>query len=78
MEKLFERHDNYLADVPMGYVREIAGKIDWGSRLIAIKGPKGVGKSTMMLQHIKKNFAADDMDSAVGRKIPLWAFGFLY
>ena len=60
MEKLFERHDNYLADVPMGYVREIAGNIDWNSRLIAIKGPKGVGKSTIILQHIKKNFAADD------------------
>lgn len=57
MEKLFERHDDYLADVPMGYVREIAGNIDWNSRLIVIKGPKGVGKSTIMLQHIKKNFA---------------------
>ena len=60
MEKLFERHDNYLVDVPMDYVREIAGNIDWNSRLIAIKGPKGVGKSTIMLQHIKNNFAADD------------------
>ena len=60
MEKLFERHDNYLADVPMDYVRRIAENIDWNSRLIAIKGPKGVGKSTIMLQHIKNNFAADD------------------
>lgn len=60
MEKLFERHDSYLVEVPMGYVREVAGRIDWGSRLIAIKGPKGVGKSTIMLQYIKNHFRADD------------------
>lgn len=52
--------DSYLVEVPMGYVREVAGRIDWESRLIAIKGPKGVGKSTMMLQYIKNHFKADD------------------
>lgn len=60
MEKLFERHDSYMIDVPMNYVREVASRIDWNSRLIAIKGSKGVGKSTIMLQHIKNNFMADD------------------
>jgi len=60
MEKLFERHDSYLESIPMEYVREVAKRIDWNSRLIAIKGPKGVGKSTLMLQYIKNNFAPDD------------------
>ena len=50
MDKLFERHDEYIANVPMEYIREIMEKIDWNIRLIAIKGPKGVGKSTMILQ----------------------------
>lgn len=60
MDKLFERHDEYLENVPMDFVRSMFGKIDWSLRLIAIKGPKGVGKSTLMLQYIKANFSPDD------------------
>lgn len=60
MERLFERHDAYLSFVPMNYIREIMGQIDWDSRLIVIKGAKGVGKSTLMQQYIKKNFDDDD------------------
>ena len=60
MNRLFERHDAYLIDVPMDFVRDIINEIDWNLRLIVIKGAKGVGKSTLMLQYIKRNFAADD------------------
>lgn len=60
MEMLFERHDEYVSLVPMDYVRGIMDTIDWSQRLIALKGPKGVGKSTLMLQYIKRNFAPDD------------------
>lgn len=60
MDKLFERHDDYMEKVPMDFVRGLAGHIDWNLRLIAIKGPKGVGKSTLMQQYIKQHFAPDD------------------
>ncbi|QFQ13009.1 AAA family ATPase [Pseudoprevotella muciniphila] len=60
MEKLFERHDIYLSEVPMGYVRDFMHLIHWDSRLVIVKGPKGVGKSTLLLQYIKKNFEPDD------------------
>jgi len=60
MEKLFARHDNYMSDVPMEYIRGIADIIDWDSRLIILKGPKGVGKSTMMKQYIKQHYSPDD------------------
>lgn len=60
MEKLFERHDIYLSRVSMGYIRDIMYRINWESRLVVIKGPKGVGKSTLMLQYIKQHFEADD------------------
>lgn len=60
MDKLFERHDIYLSGVPMDYTRDIMKAINWNARLVAIKGAKGVGKSTLMLQYIKKNFAPDD------------------
>lgn len=60
MDKLFERHDNYMTDVPMDYIRSIVDRIDWNARLIILKGPKGVGKSTMMKQYIKHHFSPDD------------------
>ena len=44
----------------MDFVRGLADHIDWNLRLIAIKGPKGVGKSTLMQQYIKQHFAPDD------------------
>lgn len=60
MDKLYARHDNYMSEVPMEYVRGISNRIDWNSRLIILKGPKGVGKSTMMKQYIKQNYSPDD------------------
>ena len=60
MERLFERHDIYLSLVPMDYIRNIMRRINWEARLIAIRGPKGVGKSTLMQQYIKSHFSADD------------------
>lgn len=60
MEKLHQLSDAYLATVPMTFSRHLMEEIHWSSRLIAIKGPKGVGKSTLMLQYIKKNFAPQD------------------
>ena len=60
MEILFERHLEYLSDVPTSFERELMKTIDWESRLTLIRGPKGVGKSTLMLQYILKNYGASD------------------
>ena len=60
MERLFERHDAYLSIASMEYVRNIMHRINWNSRLIVIRGPKGVGKSTLMKQYIKSHFEAGD------------------
>lgn len=42
-----------LSLTPMSYVRSFHDKINWNNRVICIMGQKGVGKSTMILQHIK-------------------------
>ena len=60
MEKLFERHDAYISTISMDYVRDMMQRINWDARLIVIRGPKGVGKSTLMKQYIKSHFDADD------------------
>ncbi len=44
----------------MDYVRDFIGIVDWNSRLLCIRGPKGVGKSTLILQRIKLNHTAGD------------------
>lgn len=60
MEELVKRHDAYLENVPMGYIRSMMDKVHWDARLVIIKGPKGVGKSTLLLQYIKSNFEPGD------------------
>ena len=35
------------------YVRNFHDTISWNNRLIAIVGARGIGKTTMVLQHIK-------------------------
>ncbi len=42
-----------LRKTPEAFTRYKYDEIDWKSRLIGITGPRGVGKSTMVLQHIK-------------------------
>ncbi|MCQ2203470.1 MAG: AAA family ATPase [Bacteroidales bacterium] len=41
------------------FKRYLTDRIDWDSNLIAIKGQRGVGKTTMLLQHIKETFSMD-------------------
>ena len=36
------------------FKRYLLKTIDWSNRLIAIKGARGVGKTTMLLQYIRK------------------------
>lgn len=38
------------------FKRYLYYKIDWSDRLIIIKGARGVGKTTLILQHIKETF----------------------
>ena len=60
MERLFERHDKYISSVPMNYIRDFMNHVNWDARLFVIRGPKGVGKSTLLQQYVRKNFGADD------------------
>ena len=39
--------------------------IDWNDTLIGIKGPKGCGKSTLILQHIKDTFKGKELEKAL-------------
>ena len=47
-----------VSQVSLQYRRYLCSKIDWRDRLICIKGPKGTGKTTLILQHIRETFGA--------------------
>lgn len=48
--------NNKIKAVDLKFKRYLYNKIDWRARLIGIKGARGVGKSTLLLQYIKENF----------------------
>jgi len=53
---LIETSDRLIADVSIDFHRYLYGKIDWDEELVCLKGPKGTGKTTLILQHIKETF----------------------
>lgn len=56
METLFKKHRLLISQVSMDIVREIIDNISWEKQLVAIKGSRGVGKTTLIRQYIKKNY----------------------
>jgi len=60
MEILFERYRKKLALVQVGFMRNIFREIDWTDRLIGLRGPRGIGKTTILLQYLKVNHANDE------------------
>lgn len=57
MEKIINRQRQLLNLTRTEHIRSIYHSINWNGRLIAIRGAKGVGKTTLMLQYIKMNGA---------------------
>lgn len=55
MDKLFEQFLKLLKETDTGFFRYIYAELNWKSRMIGLTGPRGVGKTTLVLQHIKKN-----------------------
>lgn len=52
-DKLYEYMSEMLRQTPMEMMRYLHDDVDWQSRMIGIIGPRGVGKSTLLLQRIK-------------------------
>lgn len=56
MDLLINRFYEKYAQTNVETIRDFASTVDWSNRMIGIKGSRGVGKSTLLLQYIKKNF----------------------
>ncbi|MDP4701239.1 MAG: AAA family ATPase [Saprospiraceae bacterium] len=55
MQTLFEYSNRLISNVDKKFTRYLYDKIHWENRLIGIVGPRGVGKTTLVLQYIKNN-----------------------
>jgi len=56
MQKLYSQFYEKYAQVQIQQVRDFIHTIDWDNRFIGIKGSRGVGKTTLLLQYIRLNF----------------------
>jgi hypothetical protein len=60
MEQLRLKSNHMVSSTPTQFSRAIAQKVDWGKdRLVGFLGPRGVGKTTLLLQQIKKQYGYD-------------------
>lgn len=57
MQTLFQTYYRLLERMNYPHQRYLYNEIDWNERLIGIKGARGVGKTTLLLQHIRHAFS---------------------
>ena len=60
MEAFFRTHSYLVEHVHALVRRGLMDEIDWNDRMIGIKGTRGVGKTTFLLQYAKENFDVQD------------------
>jgi uncharacterized protein len=56
MNNLLDKSNLRIQRVNTKHIRSLMSKIDWTDRLIGILGARGTGKTTMMLQQLKRRF----------------------
>ena len=60
MERLLANFGRLLKQVNTDFTRYKYDEIKWDSRMLGLVGPRGVGKTTLFLQYIKKNLSVKD------------------
>ena len=61
METLFQKQQLLLSRTNLSYKRYMYDKFPWESRMAGLVGPRGVGKTTMLLQYIKEQNIPDTL-----------------
>ena len=60
MELLFQLNDQLLGLTSTDFVRSIMDDIPWDERLVSIRGSRGVGKTTLLLQYQKLHYGINN------------------
>lgn len=56
IQPLLNAYHRKLATTKLEFKRYLYDQINWSVRLLGIKGARGVGKTTLLMQHIKESF----------------------
>ncbi|MDE7073974.1 MAG: AAA family ATPase [Odoribacter sp.] len=59
MNQLQARYRKLLIETENRFHRYMYDRINWNSRMIGLTGPRGVGKTTLVLQYIKEHLPTD-------------------
>ena len=59
MESFYRTHAYLVEHTNAPVRRDLMDEIDWSDRLIGIKGTRGVGKTTFLLQYAREKFGTD-------------------
>lgn len=60
MERLYENFHRKLKEISTDFIRYKYSEIKWEGHALGLVGPRGVGKSYMLLQHIKRTLNTSD------------------
>lgn len=63
IQPLYDSYHRKIAKVDLRFKRYLYSQINWKARIISIKGARGAGKTTMLLQHILDNY--EDIDQTL-------------
>lgn len=58
---LYDYMDSLLELAPYEFVRYMDATLPWGSRMFGLMGPRGVGKTTLFLQHVRRSGGSREM-----------------
>jgi len=75
MDDLFDFFYKELRKTDLAFYRYLIDEIDWEERLSAITGARGTGKTTMILQHIKKTFGNSPKEALYVSADNIWFSG---
>ena len=54
LDKIYEISERRLAETDLSFRRYLCCRIDWTPRLVSVLGPRGTGKTTLLLQRMKE------------------------
>ncbi|MBR4259604.1 MAG: ATP-binding protein [Kiritimatiellae bacterium] len=57
---IYDMSAERIRETDTSFHRYLFDEIDWDARVVALDGPRGVGKTTMFLQHLRENQSESD------------------
>ncbi len=60
LQELFSIHHQIAGDIKFGKKRFLANTINWGNQSIGVRGPRGTGKTTLLIQHYHEAYGSPE------------------